>query len=182
MKLLILSALPSELDGATAPSSAQVIFTGLGKVKAAVTATEALLENRPDLVVNYGSAGGVRKGVTGLVEIARVLQRDMTTEPIAPRGVTPFCADPPVLLSGFGAATCGTGDSFVTTYDPWLADNGVDVVDMELFAIAHVCARFGVPWRSFKFVTDGADDQAADHWNENVSKGEAAFWDALSSI
>ena len=182
MKLLILSALPSELDGAKAPSGAQVIFTGLGKLKAAVTATEAMLQNRPDLVVNYGSAGGIRKGLTGLVEIAKVVQRDMTTEPIAPRGVTPFCADPPVLTSGHGEAVCGTGDSFVTTYDPWLAHNGVDVVDMELFAIAHVCTRFGVPWRSFKFVTDDADEQAADHWNENVSKGETAFWQALAAI
>jgi adenosylhomocysteine nucleosidase len=182
MRLLILAALPSELDGSRAPPGARLIFTGLGKLKSAVSATEAIIEERPDLVVNYGSAGGIKKGLEGLVEIASVVQRDITTEPIAPRGVTPFCPDPPVLKSGHGAHVCGTGDSFVTTFDPWLADNGVDLVDMELFAIAHVCTRFGVPWRAFKFITDDADEQAADHWNENVARGENAFWEALGRL
>ncbi len=182
MNLLILAALPSELDGARAPAGARVIYTGLGKVKSATAATEAILENRPDLVVNYGSAGRVRGGIDGLVEIAQVLQRDMTTEPIAPRGVTPFSPDPPVYFSGFGTALCGTGDSFVTTGDPWLAEKGVDVVDMELFAIAHVCARFAIPWRAFKFVTDDANADAAEHWEENVANGEALFWAELAWI
>ena len=182
MNLLILAALPSELDGARAPSDARVLYTGLGKVKAAVAATEAILESRPDLVVNYGSAGRIRPGVEGLVEIARVLQRDMTTEPIAPRGLTPFTPDPPVYFSGFGTALCGTGDSFVTAADPWLVEKGVDVVDMELFAIAHVCARFAIPWRSFKFVTDDANEVAADQWEENVANGEALFWAELAWI
>lgn len=179
MKLLILSALPSELDGARAPAGARMLFTGLGKVKAAFAATEAILEERPDLVVNYGSAGRIRPGLEGVVEIAKVIQRDMSTEPIAPRGVTPFSPDPPAFHSGYGTAVCGTGDSFVTAADPWLVENGVDLVDMELFAIAYVCNRFGVPWRSFKYLSDDANHEAADHWEENVSLGEDLFWKLL---
>ena len=37
-----------------------MLFTGLGKVKAASVATEAILGERPDLIVNYGSALNIR--------------------------------------------------------------------------------------------------------------------------
>ena len=179
MKLLILSALPSELDGARAPAGARIIFTGLGKVKAASLTTEAILEDRPGLIVNYGSAGRINGSLEGVHEIAKVVQRDMTTEPIAPRGVTPFSPDPPAYFSGFGTAVCGTGDSFVTAADPWLVETGVDLVDMELFAIAYVCNRFGVPWRAFKYLSDDANHEAAEHWEQNVSLGEDLFWNLL---
>ena len=65
--------------------------------------------------------------------------------PLAPRGVTLLCEDQSILTSGHGFALCGTGDSLVTSSDPWLTLNKIDVVDMELFAIAHVCNRFSVP-------------------------------------
>ena len=182
MKLLILTALPSELDGARAPAGARVVYTGVGKIKTAVAAVEAILTERPDLVVNYGTAGKINQGLEGLIEVGRVLQRDMMAIPLVPRGVTPLSADPPVLESGYPGVTCGTGDSFVTTADPWLVENGVDLVEMELFAIAHVCVRHGVAWRAFKFITDDANDFAADHWTENVANGEALFWDRLASI
>ena len=44
-------------------------------------------------------------------------------------------------LPGFDGVVCGTGDSFVTALDAWLTENAIDIVDMELFAIAHVCHR-----------------------------------------
>ncbi len=74
---------------------------------------------------------------------------------------------------------CGTGDSFVTAIDPWLVENNVGVVDMELFAIAAVCHHHNVPWRSFKYITDDANDDAADHWNSNVADGQDLFWAVL---
>ena len=45
----------------------------------------------------------------------------------------------------------------MTAVDPWLLQHGVEVVDMELFAIASVCQREGIPWRSFKYISDHAD-------------------------
>lgn len=179
MSILVLTALPSELDGARAPAGVRVVYTGVGKVNTAIATTVALRETTPKLVVNYGTAGRIDARLHGLVEISHVVQRDMMAMPLAPRGVTPLSDEPPVLASGFGGVVCGTGDSFVTTADPWLAENNVGVVDMELFAIARVCAHYGLPWRAFKFITDGADDDAADHWTENVARGEALFWDML---
>ena len=86
----------------------------------------------------------------------------MMAMPLAPRGRTPFSSGLDRLSSGHGNVICGTGDSFVTAGDPWLVENDIDIVDMELFAIAHVCQRHSVPWRAFKFITDDANDFAAD--------------------
>jgi adenosylhomocysteine nucleosidase len=94
-----------------------------------------------------------------------------------PRGRTPYSSNLDKLSSGFAGVTCGTGDNFVTSNDPWLAENHVDVADMELFAIAHVCQRHTIPWRAFKFIAgDG------DHWTASIGNGQDLFWDAVKNL
>jgi adenosylhomocysteine nucleosidase len=97
--------------------------------------------------------------------------------PLVPRGRTPYSSNLDKLSSGFAGVTCGTGDNFVTSDDPWLRENGVDVADMELFAIAHVCQRHSIPWRAFKFVSG-----EADHWIGDIGKGQDLFWDAVKTL
>lgn len=180
--VLVLAAIDDELDKARAPDGIEVIYTGVGKINAASAATLALLALRPRLVVNYGTAGKIHKMHNGLVEVAHVIQRDMMPMPLAPRGRTPFSPEIDRLSSGRDGVICGTGDSFVTAPDPWLVENEIDIVDMELYAIAHVCQRHALPWRAFKFITDEADDNAADHWQDNVKAGEDLFWDAMTRM
>lgn len=179
MTILVLTALRSELSPERAPDGVEVVFGGVGKINTTIATTTALLARKPSLVVNYGTCGRINPRLHGLLEIAEVIQRDMMAMPLAPRGVTPLSDEDSVLTSGHGTAVCGTGDSFVTASDPWLTENRVDVVDMELFAIARVCKHFGVAWRAFKFITDGADDTAHDDWTANVAGGEDLFWDML---
>ncbi|ETR78259.1 5'-methylthioadenosine nucleosidase [Afipia sp. P52-10] len=181
-KILVLAALRDELSDSNALPGVEVAYTGVGKVNAALATAQAILKAKPVLVVNYGTAGKISEGLSGLLEIAKVVQRDMMTEPLSPRGTTPFSKDPVFLESGFGRIVCGTGDSFVTTVDPWLIENGIHLVDMELYAVALVCNRLGVPWRAFKFITDDANDFAAHEWTANVASGESLFWDALKAI
>jgi adenosylhomocysteine nucleosidase len=181
-KILILTAIDDELKKARAPDGVEVIYTGVGKVNAATATTMALLALRPSLVINYGTAGKINEALRGLLEISEVVQRDMMAMPLAPRGRTPFSPDLDRLTSGRDGVICGTGDSFVTSTDPWLIENRIDLVDMELFGIAHVCQRHGVPWRSFKFITDDANDFAHEHWTANVADGESLFWDALKTM
>lgn len=178
-KILVLTAVGDEIDKARAPEGVEVIYTGVGKVNTASATALAVLALRPALVINYGTAGKITKSLRGLVEVSDVVQRDMLAMPLAPRGRTPFAADLDRFSSGYGSVVCGTGDSFVMAPDPWLTENNIDIVDMELYAIAHVCHHHGVPWRAFKFITDDADDNAADHWQENLADGEELFWDVL---
>jgi adenosylhomocysteine nucleosidase len=175
-KILVLTAIDDELDKARAPAGVEVIYSGVGKVNAASGATLALLVLRPSLVINYGTAGRINDALSGLVEVAHVVQRDMMAMPLVPRGRTPYSSNLDRLSSGFDGVTCGTGDSFVTPDDPWLTKNNIDVVDMELFAIAHVCQRHSIPWRAFKFITDD------DHWTADVGNGQDLFWDKMKSL
>ncbi|MBG7620924.1 5'-methylthioadenosine nucleosidase [Herbaspirillum sp. AP02] len=183
--ILILTALESELQAADAPAGVELLYCGVGKVNAALHATRAILERQPRLVINFGTAGKIDPLHDGLLEVAAVIQRDMAAMPLAPRGVTPLMnqeQQPPRLESGHPGVLCGTGDSFVTAADDWLVAQGVDLVDMELFAIARVCHHFGLPWRAFKFVTDGADDDAADDWQARVHLGAELFWRHLPHV
>jgi len=168
-------ALQSELPAAAAPAGIEVIYTGVGKINAASAATAAILTRQPGLIVNFGTAGKINRVHAGLLEIAHVIQRDMLAMPLAERGITPLSDEPGSYSSGFGAARCGTGDSFVTASDDWLHQQNVDVVDMELFAIAHTCHRYGVSWRAFKFITDDANEASASDWADNVHRGEVLF-------
>ena len=167
--ILIVAALPEELD------HPGVLHTGVGKINAAYALTRELQRRRPQLVVNYGTVGGLRPNLAGLVEIRRVLQLDMEAEPLAPRGQTPFSSSPFQLDSGTDGVVCGSGDRFVTVMDPWLLQHDVEVVDMELFAIASVCQREGIPWRSFKYISDHADRNSETSWQAHVRGGQDLF-------
>jgi adenosylhomocysteine nucleosidase len=170
----VVVALAQELDPALLPG-VPLVYSGVGKVNAAIAVADLIHQHRPRLVLNFGSVGRVRPGPQGLLEVGQVVQRDMVAEPLAPRGTTPFHNGPPVLRSGLPGLVCASGDSFVTAPDPWFAAQGVDVVDMELFAIAAVCERKGVPWRALKFISDDANGESGSDWAANVRTGAELF-------
>jgi adenosylhomocysteine nucleosidase len=72
---------------------------------------------------------------------------------------------------------CGTGDTFVSD----MTKLPCDVVDMEAYAIAKCCKECNVDFVSFKYVTDGADEDAADDWITNCKRGADAFVQVLQS-
>ena len=59
MKVILFVALASELPKELVPNGIDVVYTGVGKVNAAIKATETLKELSPSetIVINYGSAG-----------------------------------------------------------------------------------------------------------------------------
>jgi adenosylhomocysteine nucleosidase len=181
-QVLIVIAVADELHGVINAMPHPVLQCGVGKINAAATLAAHFSRQRVDLVLNYGSVGGISERAHGLIEIAEVVQRDMNAEPLAPRGRTPFEPCSGRLTSGQPGLVCATGDSFVTAHDTWLHHQAVDVVDMELFALAKVCERFAIPWRSFKFVSDRADGNAADDWQKNVRNGAQQFAEQLLNL
>ena len=181
-KTIILVALATEFNSVNLPHDVKVVYTGVGKVNAALATSIAISENKPNQIINYGTAGGISTDCKGLVKVNRVIQRDMNAEPLAPRGITPLSDGPHHFLSGQHGITCGTGDSFVTSRDEWLHENAVDVVDMELFAIAATAHRMGVSWSAYKFISDSADADSANEWQEKVSQGELLFLVELENL
>ena len=179
---IIVTALEGELDPSKIPAGIPIVYSGVGKVNATMATLEAIHEFNPKTIINFGTVGKINPQLHGLLSIKKVIQRDMQTEPLAPRGTTPFCNKPCKYFSKAGTYTCGTGDSFVTSQDDWLIQQQVDVVDMELFAIAAVAHHHQIPWLSFKYITDDANEDSGDHWQEKMNAGEELFLEELSKL
>ena len=179
MKLVVI-ALEDELPQQL-PAGYQKVVTGVGKVNAAIKLSQALCKStKPSAIINYGTAGIVsNKPLIGqLVQPDVIIQRDMMAEPQAPRGVTPFEEDAtagPILMFNHTNITLGTGDSFVMEPDPWFDYASIDLVDMEAYALAKVAQSFNIPFQCYKYVSDFADEDAAETWQENVAKGADLF-------
>lgn len=177
--MLILVALVEEIP--MLHKENHVFVTGLGKVNATFQATKLILEHKPKLVVNFGTAGSVSsKYARGLVECTGFIQRDMDCSPLGfEKYVTPYENGHHML--GSPEIICGTGDSFVTNQE--LSGTGVHIVDMEAYAIAKVCKYLDVQFRCFKYISDSADENAGNDWsNFEHEKAERMFIDQLAMI
>lgn len=165
---LILIAIKDEAP--TMVHSKSVVYTGVGKINAAMTAAALIAQHRPDRVINFGTAGGITVG-TGLYQCTKFVQRDMTCEALGCiPGQTPFETD--IYIGDQHGLTCSTGDNFVMNPELIIP---TDVVDMEAYAIAKVCKRYNIPFLCWKYVTDSADASAHSDWNSMVSSGEPYY-------
>ena len=192
--ILIVCALQEEtqnkLDGWN------VIYTGCGKVNATYELTAELffqkkISKLPKLVINFGTAGSDKIPIHTLVDCAKFIQRDMDASSLGfPKGITPFETslyqtipplDPSVKSLDFSIVknpigkkyTCGTGDNFVQDVSKELP--GMDVFDMEAYALAKTCWKTDIDFVSFKYITDNADESSPHHWLENCDKGVEEF-------
>lgn len=179
---LVVIALELEAQGLFERAEVRVLYTGLGKVNAALVLARQLATLRargalPKMVVNFGTAGS-RKFTTGSVVGCReFVQRDMDVTGLGfALGETPFEALPaklafPAVFSHLPEGVCGTGDRFETG----AAGLACDVIDMEAYALAKVCLVEGVSFACAKFISDGADKAAADDWQQSLPRAAAAF-------
>ena len=181
-RFVAIVALPSELPKDLWTFSEPLIYSGVGKLNASVATIQAIDKHKPNFILNLGTVGALNNDISGVVEIREVFQRDFDAEPLSPKGKVPFDNKPEVLTSSFGEYSCGTGDTFVRSKDPWLVDNQIDVVDMELFAIAHACYSKGLPWRSLKFITDYVSRDSGEDWQKNLEVSGTALTKVLKLI
>ena len=183
---IIITALESEFNKSLAPDGWQIFYSKIGKINATICTSEIIKNYQPKIIVNFGTAGSINSKLCGLVEISSVIERDFCAMPFAKRGVVPFDDQSAQFFSAnhqqIKKCICGTGDNFVNQHDQWLVDNNVEVVDMELFAIAKTANKFNIPWRSFKFISDNADENSAKNWQENVANGAKLFSDFLKTL
>lgn len=180
--LLVVMALPAESAGRFEACGFAVLYTGIGKVNAALSLMRRFADYRLagrdlPLIVNFGTAGGVSVQAGTLVACRRFVDRDMDVGALgfAP-GVTPFDPLPAMLeftphFDALPEAVCGSGDSFATRAQKVECD----VVDMEAYALAKACRVEGAEFACAKYVSDGADEHAADHWQQNVAGAADAF-------
>ena len=187
--VLIVCALEQETQGQL--DGWNVLYTGVGKINATYKLTELFgtYHSKPairrdyDVVINYGTAGSRELPVGELVDCTKFIQRDMDVTGLGfMRGETPFEDNPPITIKSTNEfnpigrkATCGSGDNFVEDRTQYYGE----VVDMEAYALAKVCYHYDIPFISFKYITDGADEQAHEDWEVNLSDGIKVFKDKI---
>ena len=192
--ILIVCALEQEVNGkldGVLPDPRQIIYTGVGKVNATGQLTERLhtsylsfLPEMPKLVINYGTAGSIDLPIGELVDCTKFIQRDMDVTPLGFQNYeTPWGnRNISFLTTTLDGISCGTGDSFVMAPDPWFVTADIDCVDMEGYALAYVAQQYGIPFRSFKYISDMADENAADEWANNVAAGAEQFLELYANL
>ena len=180
--VLVVMALPAEAAGRFERQEIPVLYTGIGKVNAAVALCRRFARYRQGgralpLIVNFGTAGSLRYPSGTLVGCHRFIDRDMDVSALGfARGVTPFDELPALLefsprFPRLPAAICGSGDSFATRP----GGEGCDVMDMEAYALAKACRIEGAEFACAKYVSDSADEAAARDWQRNVAGAADAF-------
>ena len=163
---IILCAIPQEVEGL---HYTDVFFTGVGKINAAATTEHIIKEYKPNLIINYGTAGSLNSDIKGLVKVTGFVDRDMDARPLNFKlGQTPYEKD---IMLGTSEVVCGTGDTFATE-KPKI---DCDIVDMEAYAIAKICKKHKVDFLCYKYISDSADSNASDDWAKNVAKGCKQF-------
>jgi nucleoside phosphorylase len=158
------------------PGTLRTVVTGLGKTAAAVATTRALLEERPSVVLNVGSAGALRDGLSGTFEVGTVINHDISADAVRALGYDPR----DVLRVGDSDIVLASGDVFVSdvTVRARLARRA-HLVDMEGYAVAYAAQSLGVPVRLVKHVSDNADASALE-WTDRVAQSARAVGEWLA--
>lgn len=171
MKDIILIAMPEEAPSLVGKEN--VFFTGVGKVNAAIAAATLIERYKPNRVFNFGTAGGIGLVPGSIYRCTHFSQRDIILGGclIGPQSEELHA---PIITGGSGLRL-STGDNFVTdTYNI-----NADLVDMEAFAIAKACQLANVQFICYKYISDMADENAAEHFVDQVHKGEEHYLKVL---
>lgn len=179
MKTILFVALPSEFPKELIPNEIEAHYTGVGKINAAIKATEVLKDLNPTntIVINYGSAGGPEAFVGNLFKCKTFVQRDMDARPFAKETITPFDdliypkLDNHDYIEFGSGLTCHTQDKFENKPNA--------VYDMEAYSIAKVCKIYGFDFTAYKYVSDSGN---SDDWETNHNKGIEMFLNQLKNM
>jgi adenosylhomocysteine nucleosidase len=158
-------------------TSLPVLLTGMGKVNAATALASTLAHGPlPSAVINLGTAGALRPGLTGTHVIGTVIQHDLDSDVL--RTLTGETYGSPLAVGDPSGPTLATGDSFIANEAARarLAAHA-PLVDMEGYALATAAGQAGVPLRIVKHVSDDASEGAGKAWRESVAESAWALAD-----
>lgn len=181
-KPLFVFALESE--AANMFDDRDTLFVGVGKINAAYHLTKRIQKESPSIIINLGSAGSSRFEKGSVINCTKFIQRDMDTTILGSQKYeTPFSGIPPVLEYGIQVpilpqGTCGTGDSFDVNH----TTTDYDVVEMEAYSLAFIAQQEQIPFLCLKYISDGADDGAAEDWHITVLKAAEALKKSINDI
>ncbi len=193
MKAGLIVAMTSEYEALRRAGVDGVVRSGIGKAGAARAATEFILQEHPDCIINSGCAGGIGADVRvfDIVVGSQYAYHDVHCGD----GFLPgqlqgepqrFDADPALLQTALSvragrplhAGLICSGDQFLTTPEDDARVLGIypDALacDMESTAVAQVCRHYGVPFLSFRMISD------VHRSHEEAEAGYRDFWERIA--
>ncbi|HWD82529.1 MAG TPA: nucleosidase [Kribbella sp.] len=174
---LVVSAVAGEAR--YVPAGMPVVVTGVGKTAAAVAVSRALAERDTTglVVLNVGTTGALRDGLSGLYLPSTVINHDVNAGAVRAIGLDP---QEELHVEGGDGTVLASGDVFVTDPDvrARLAERA-QLVDMEAYGVVYACRSYGVPVRVVKHVSDSADEAALD-WPALVDVSAKALGEWVS--
>lgn len=173
MKLAVLMALPQESQGLFEKHHIPIHFSGVGKVNAAYAATKLIHHLGASAILNLGTCGSHTLAPKTFVQCRDFIQRDMDIT--VPGDLFPGKISAQTLDLGFTWATCGTADHIETEH----RKKTYDVMDMEGYAIARVCALEKIPFYSYKFITDASDTNTRKDWLKHLEPAAKTLYDCF---
>lgn len=162
MATLLIMALKEESQGLFESHGFAPNYCGIGLVKAAFITQQLIMEKKPTRIINLGTAGSHTFRQGELVECTSFVQRQPKgfDGPTQKKITTAAITDLP-------QAICGSAD-FIENSVP---QTNCDVMDMEAYAMAFVCAQLQIPFHSVKFVSDYSDKNLLQDWKKNLRQG-----------
>ncbi len=177
-RVSVFIASPAEIKKTSIPVSFQAheiiaCYTGIGKLRSAVTAYQHLSASKYDIAINLGTCGSHQLSTGSVVEVGVFVERDvdLTAVGMLPGffpGAEGKIISPKRYFKNLLSVTCGTGDRV----DMTLPTVSCDIYDMESFALAYVCQKVSVPFLSIKFVSDASSVGLVEEWKKNRKLAE----------
>ena len=189
-KIAVIVALESEYELVSKALAGRkdiiLSLCGIGKVNAAVGATALIEREHPDAIISSGVAGAIDPGLRPMdvIVASRVAYHDVWCGPPNAFGLVQgypqfFDADKDLYAKAMSLSVDGlsnktglqiSGDRFIVADDiPALHSLYPEAisVDMESGALAQTCYRYGIPFISFRIISDSADEGSyTDFWTQ----------------
>lgn len=173
-----------EVEAAELFTEYHPMFVGVGKVNAAYHLTKRIAKSKPSIIINLGSAGSNAFPKGSVVCCTQFVQRDMDATGIGcAKYETPFSEVKAILeygimMEGLPLGICGTGDNFEVAHSVPV----YNVIDMEAYSLAYIASQEQIPFLCLKYISDGADDSAADDWSTSVKNAAKALRSNIDDI
>ncbi len=177
--ILLVCAVPQELDFINARAGVEVLSAGVGPVDAASRVTQALMKTKYDMLISAGIAGafpGVARVGDGVVVGEETMQLDLETGEsiVLPDGhsvIDHVHADAnlvdAVMALGFPLVR-GITVTRVTSTDASarrLRERRVDIETMEGFAVLRAAQLLGVPALEVRGISNIVGDRKSSGWD-----------------
>ena len=184
-------------QGSWAGHQVCLLESGIGKVNATLATEWLAREFNPDLVINTGSAGGIKEGaqVGDFVFADKVCHHDIDVTPIGfdfgelPRLPVYYAIKQSWLqlleqvatgckasrhIDQYHTGTIASGESFIY-HDHQVAQiksrfDAVVACEMEAAAVAQVCYLHGIDYLVLRNLSDVAGDHAAINFNQYIEQ------------